>query len=723
MTTLLRQESEVSMFSGPGPNPLKNLSNKFTGVDVPDPITFVVGEEWCNRPNLYPRQATAIKVIFLRNDLLTDYDHEVIDEWENQYRLTNGNEGLAPGVRDKMRALAVCPCGHSAVRHAKHRDACAECGLCKQYGGHKWFREVLLVMGRRAGKGHLTALCMAYVLWNYMSHGDPQRHYGVDRDKKLVALIFAGKRDQAKSTVFADLVNVITGSHCFLEWLSQDHAEKLSIYAPNDTVRRRKQAERGVRSDRDQATFVIQPRESTVMAGRGPTSFMQAYDEMAHVVASGANRSAEEVYDAAKPSLDQFGKDAFIMEPSSPWQMLGQFYDNWLRANEVDEDGEFVYPDMLSLQLASWDIYKDWQETVGGQMPLFPEGFAGDLHEYIDEDGNQVAKHPTFYPLRGAIQVFDEQMEREKRAKPDTFKVEREAKWATALDAYLNEQKVAQIFQPWADRPEKYGPPEILKVRRGIMVHTYKGHADPSKVNDKFGIAVAHAEYDAEGMPHCVFDLLHHFDPADFPDHIVDYGEVDDWLWENVIQAFMPEEFTFDQYNSTSSIQRLQKKIREHPMPKRVQVFEKTVTRAQDWEVKENAKAAINLDLVHCFSTDDPHAARAELELRFLQLVNGRVDHPSSGPVQSKDIADCMMECIDVLIGEQVNNFLHKELSNFRPGAALQGGIDPFQAMRQGGASREDDEILGAMKAFSAGRGRQEYTPSLNRGRGRRSGR
>src|SRR5207237_861538 len=134
---------------------------------------------------------------------------------------------------------------------------------------------------------------------------------------------------------------------------------------------------------------------------------------------------------------------------------------------------------------------------------------------------------------------------------------------------------------------------------QGILTHTYKGHADPSKVNDKFGVAIAHVEYDEEGKPHCVFDRLHHFDPIDFPDRIVDYEEVDEWLWNNMIKAFVPEEFTFDQYNSTSSIQRLQKKVRMETMPKRVQIFEKTTTRAYDWEVKENAKAAINLGLVH----------------------------------------------------------------------------------------------------------------------------
>jgi len=640
-----------------GPTDLHTL---YMGIEVPDPITFIVGERWLNRPNLYPRQATLIKIIFLRDDLFTDYDRGVIAEWEEAYR-TTGNNGIVPNIMWRIKWLKA--------------------------NGYKWFREVLLVMGRRAGKGHVTALAMSYVLWNYMAKGDPQGFYGVDRDKRLACLIFAGKRDQAKATVYGDLNNVITGSACFAPFISSIQNERISIYAPHDFVRMKNMAEKGLRTERDMATFEIMPKESTTMAGRGPTSFQQCYDEMAHVVAAGANRGADEVYQSAKPSLDQFGKDAFICEPSSPWQMMGQFFENYQRSIALDDQGNPANPNFLMIQLASWDIYLGWE--LAEILPLFPEEFTGDLGEYAEVDP------PRFHPLRGAIQVFDDEMVREKAANPETFAVERESHFATALDAYLNEQKVIQIFQPWVDRPAKYGPPLILPQRQGLLVNTYKGHADPSKVNDKFGVALAHTEYDEQGRAHCVFDVLHHFDPADFPDHTIDYEHVNEWLWENLITKFYPEEFTFDQYNSLSSIQSLNKKIRAANLPKHVNVFEKTATRPYDWMVKENSKAAINLGLVHA-----PQNERAELELRFLQLVNGRVDHPSAGPVQSKDIADAMTECIHVLIGEQVQNFLHSDLQGLRPSANTMGS--PFPQMNQGGP---ENNLLQQMSGFTRARG------------------
>lgn len=673
MTAVASRAARMTGPSLPGiPFDPHNIHQMFTGIQVPDPITFVVGEEWLNRPNLYPRQATLLKIIFLRDDLFTEYDLGVIEEWEENYRQT-GNNGIVPNVRFRIKLL--------------------------KRQGYKWFREVLLVMGRRAGKGHVTALAMAYVLWQYMATGDPQSHYGIDRDKRLAALVFAGKRDQAKATVFGDLFGIITGSTCFAPYVSSTQVERLSIYAPHDFVRMRKMAQRGLTTQRDMATFEILPKESTPMAGRGPTSFMQAWDEMAHVVTGSAGVDVGKVYEAAKPSTDQFGKDAFLIEPSSPWQMMGKFFENYNEAIAVDEDGDPVRANYLMIQLASWDIYVDWERAVF--LGMFPDGFAGDLGEYA-----HLEFAPRFQPLRGAVQVFDDEMEREKAANPETFAVERESHFAVSLDAYLNSAKVDQAFDPWLERPEKYGPPLITEQHAGLLIHTYKGHADPAKVNDKFGYALAHVEIDEQGKWHCVFDRYGCFYPADFPGNIIDYEHVDDWLWDNLVTRFYPEEFTFDQYNSTSSIQKMQKRIRASSMPKHVNVFEKTATRPYDWQVKENSKAAFNLNLVHIPKNVKDYE-RARDELKFLQLVNGRVDHPTAGPVQSKDIADSMMECIHVLIGEQTRNFLHSDLNGLRPGMNTLG--DPFPGMTSEGAtSQAERERLGAMSGFSRARGNMD---------------
>jgi hypothetical protein len=958
----------------------------FLGLEIPDPITFVVSPQYLNRPNLYPRQATLLKCFFLREDLFTPYDYQVVAEWDEQYRTakTTNEQRAAQAQLDMVAELDGDPAMAQVLADLEQLELNEDRPKMPIGGtpdllrrmraakalGYQWFREILLVMGRRAGKGHISALAMAYVLWNYMAKGDPQDHYGVDRDKKLACLIFAGKREQAKANLWRDLVNVVTGGPCFAPYIASSLGEKLSVYAPHDFIRIDEMMQRGIKTALDMATFEILPKESTLMAGRGPASFCldpmtpvltadlewkpikdlqpgehlvgvdeypeekgrqrklrdaevkkvwwtrkealrltfedgsnvvcsrdhrwltrdkgkggatkwrfsrnltigshikhladpweedrsweagylagmydgegcvpemarssagvliaqkpgvvldetkaalkelgfevvpanvaaynpddsaeewairgtaecmrflgqvrprrllprarrvwegiamrggvtpsgrardnsyktivsieelpeqdlvdietstgtfianglvshncMGFDEMAHVVASGANRSAEEVYKASVPSLDQFKKDGFLIEPSSPWQMTGQFYSNYERSVAVEPDGEPTYPAIMMIQLASWDIYLDWQ--IAHELPLFPEGFTGDNDEYENVEA------PGFRVLKNAIQTYDDQMRKLEKADPDTFAVERRAQWATVMDAYLDPDKVDAVFGAWAGRPPQYGGQLIVPTTEGILSNEYKGHADPSSVNCRFGIACAHVEYDLQGRPHVVFDKIHHFDPADFPNHTIDYEEVEDWIWDDIIAPFQPAEFTFDQYNSVGSTQKLVKKVAKARLPKKVNVFIRDANATYNWQVAECFKAAINMGLVHA-----PEYEEGALELKFLQKAPkaNRVDHPTVGPVQTKDIADAIMITTWSLIGEWITGY--KEMLNAASASgALMGGLHGSSPRTPEAAAPDQDSQaqFDALRRFSRTRtGRDGWEAGLGRHR------
>lgn len=126
-----------------------------TKLVIPNIIDFVTGKNYLNQPNLYPRQALLLKLICLSPELLSAYDHRVLEQWgagftavgEPGARRYAGTEGLPPDVLQRME-----------LRHEE---------------GRRWFGEVVLVLGRRAGKGYLTALVAAYVLWCFYSHRRP----------------------------------------------------------------------------------------------------------------------------------------------------------------------------------------------------------------------------------------------------------------------------------------------------------------------------------------------------------------------------------------------------------------------------------------------------------------------------------------------------------------------------------------------------------------------
>lgn len=628
---------------------------------------------------MYPRQSTLIKVVFLRDDLFTDYDRQVIAEWQQRFRDTNPD---AADNKFSARTKGIQPDLYERIAYLKRR-------------GYRWFPELILALGRRAGKGYLAALCMAYVLWNYLALGNPQEHYGIDENKPLAIAVFAGKKEQAKENLWGDLYSLITSAPCFTDYISEAQAESLTVYAPYDFVRMRKMAQRGIASTKDMASFRILPRESTPLAPRGPAGCILGFDEAAHVRNAGVTREFKVVYGAARPSLDQFGTDGFVVLPSSTWEMIGGFYELWeqsLSREPAPEPGETMpaFPTKLMIQLESWAVYEDWERAH--LLPLFPPGFTGDLGEHDPED------LPLLRPLKGAIQAYDEEMQREEKANPDTFAVERRSDWQTALDAYLNASRIDAMFAPWEGRLPENGRPELEMQARGPLSVTYTAHGDPSSVNCRFGLVVAHEEAGSDGLQHAVLDLVHFWDPADFGDHTIDYDEVRDWIFGNVVLRFQPDEVTFDQFNSVASVQALQKMVRGARLQKNIMVYERTATAALNWSTWEVFKAALNMGLAH----SPPHAELKD-ELRFVQKPEGqaKVVPATSGPVQTKDIADCAAIVVARLLGEQMRAYLAKDLRTQRPQAAQQGGRDALDRFAPDGFN----PYAGALSAPLTGRG------------------
>lgn len=934
---------------------------------IPDIIEWTVSDKYLNRPNLYPRQATFLKIIFLQDDLFTQFDYDVIGEWEERFQQT-GTEGLNPGILDRIRI--------------------------NKANGRPWFRETQAVWGRRGSKGYIGALAGSYVLWHFMHRpGGPQNYYGIDRDKRLTGIVFAGKKEQAAANQWRDLNNIIIGGPCFAPYISRAQTERLTIYAPTDILRYERQLAAGIESEIDLATFEVIPAPSTTMAARGPASFCldpetpvltadlrwvpikdlsvgdevvgldenpecpgaqrkmrraqvlatswtkkpalrltfedgtsvvcsedhrwltkelgkggaskwryantlkpgnkikwivdpweeersaeagylkgffdgegcvsgwsgrsgksvyfsqnegpvldhvlallndrdyhldlnthqspvcrqwmitgsaqamrflgsirpirlmnnaasvwegvaprggnngtrerpesakiivlierlpeqdlvdiqttthtflanglvshncQMYDEQAHVINSTSNADAEQVYASATPSLDQFKKDGFIYAPSSPWAKTGQFFTNWELAIEMEPDGSPTYPERLMLQLPSWGPYEDWDEAH--RIPMRPPVQVGVIETKTEVKKRKTIKGkrrtvteievktiPKFEPdeigpfkrLKGAIQEFDDDMRQLQRANPETFKVERLAQWAESLDAYLNPIMVERIFKPWNG--------EMLFIQNsGVLSQTYIAHGDPANTNKRFGWSMAHRVWvpkiDEEtgkedgGAWHVVFDRIRCWEPADYPDHTLDYDDVMGDIWEQDVKKFYPEDVSFDQFNVPATIGWLRKKIAKEQLPKGIVVHEVTRTRPLNWRHFELFKAAINMGLVHApmhlLEKDESGewkvnyaSSEVENELKFLEEKNGVVDHPSSGPVQTKDIADTMVEVVVHLIGKQLATFLGQEFDDVGLSGSAPLGTDPGRHTRTQ-ADDMGDRLTGSTSAVRRG--------------------
>jgi len=580
---------------------------------IPNIIDFVTGVDYLNQPKLYPRQALLLKLMCLSPELLTAHDHKVLKQWgdgftavgESGSRRFAGTGGLPPDVLDRIE-------------------------VCRQEG-RRWFGEVVLVLGRRAGKGYLTSLVAAYVLWCFMATGDPQEHFGIDRHKRLSGMFFAGERTQAADNLFRDVRQLVINAPCFARYLAVDLKNRLVICSPADLRRTARSAAQSA----DEASFVLDARPTTGLAGRGPAAFLVVFDEMAHLGVATA-RSADEVYEAAVPALDQFDKDSLIVQASSPWSQQGKFYNRYQDALALTDQDIAVNPTLLTVQLPSWAPYEDWELTAQpGGLEMYPGG-------------------PPFQEIRQA--VINEAAARKREATdPQRFAVERSAQWAVSFRAFLDRDLVDAIFQR---------TPQTPLIGAAALDTEYVIHVDPSTNRANYAMVVAHREPAAAGaLPHVVIDDITVFTPQEFGGRIEQTACLD--RLKSLISKYAPTSVTFDQHQSALAIELLRPWVQQQDLPRRATVSMRTATGPHNARLAEIFQAAIGLRLVHAVEHQLAH-----LELLHLEVQpHGKVDHPTYGPIQSSDVADCFFEVTEQLIGGAVASSLGDiTISGSQPG-------------------------------------------------------
>ncbi len=619
---------------------------------VPDCAEFFHGLDCMAQPTLYPRQSTLLRVVFCELENLTEFDHAVIDEWEAGFVRREPTLGApeswepAPD-QDYTRGTP----GDVRERMAEMRRQ-----------GRRWFREVNLVCGRRAGKGHLGALIASKVIWSLLALGDPQAYFGIPRSKVIQLPVFAGNREQARFNLFADIVGAIVAAPCFAPYIVKLTRDRLVLATPADLSR----------PDRHYAgTIEIVAKEATVIAGRGAATIAQFFDEMAFIDPSTSKADAEELYSAATPALDQFGEWSMAWEGSSPHHQTGEFYAIHCRGREIDPvTHQAAYPEILTAQAASWDLYRDWDRAE--EIPICTQAEADKVAALRAPDGSP----RCFGPIRRPVSTYDHQMRQEQRKDPDKFAVERLGQWATVADAFLRPEQVDRLFAPYLGRT-------LNPVEHGILSRGYVIAVDPAAKRDAFTWIAGHLEIDGDGHPHVVVDLVRRWLPADY-DHELPLDEVLDRLVED-IRAFRAEAVILDQYGGDFVRQGLNQRLYAQPRAGQSIVIKKDRTRGRNLHGAAVLREALQLGHVHCYP--EPQLGR---ELRFLRETPGGIAAPTSGPVQTDDLAIALMVLVEHFLGEAAEAPLFGALAGTPLGVVQADPDDPIAQLRNFGFSRRN---------------------------------
>ena len=553
-------------------------------------VEFAESSEFCNKP-LYPRQRVLLKLIFLEE--MEGWEEDVLSEWINN---PHGEVAISPNIRERRQRLID--------------------------EGYSHFREIILVGGRRASKGHITGLAIAKKFWNLIALNNPQEHYGIDSDKQVYCTIIAASEDQAKKYQFADARGSIMACRAMQPYLQRILNTEIHIRTPNDD---RRQTELGHTNVKIPASLIVRASAANAATLRGEATIVAVMDEMAHMMEGVSSKSsADEIYDAMTPALDQFGEDALIFQNSSPYTKIGKFYENYCKAMNIDmESGQKVKDNidfrMLSFQYPSWELYRDWG---------------------MDKRFRRALVLPPSQ---------SEPMRLEERKNPEKFAVERRAQFAEVMEGYLNAEMVDRIFRPFEGR-------QLLtkKDRMGFGPEViFKAHGDPATTDKNFGFAMGHLEFfeDEEGreQPHVFFDFLHAWIPSEYENHTINYLDIQDEILDWILK-FRPQDVSFDQFQSNALMNYLRREISKKGAAT-MNIREVTATEKVNMRRAEIFKTAINLGLVHA-PNDNRFSELVKNELKFLQRKGNKIEHQTVGPVQTKDIADCMFEVVSYLAGQ-----------------------------------------------------------------------
>lgn len=461
---------------------------------IPDIITFCYDEKYLNFKNLgiklRPMQEIVLKVF---------------------YRGSQGNQNL------KLTEAQIQLC----KKHAVDPDPLSKKdNVLKKYQSGQVFRQLVLVLGRRAGKNFTSSIIATYQALRLlqMPGGNPSAIYNLAGAAKISILTIACSKPQA-SLAYIEIKDRILRSNYFKDKLGAGglglQVDKICLNTKFD--KQKNAAAKASGLPQEKGSIQIEVGHSNSDSLRGKSVWMMIMDEVAMYGQTGGSSSGDQMYGAMSPSLATFTKktgkrvlrkdgteedetvcDSKIVSISSPRGQNGIFYKLFSESHKVKQ--------RLTFQLASWianDIYsKDKLRQQNAHMSQ---------QQFMMEFGAQFsgAAGSNFFP----------------------------------------KELVQKSFQPG------YYMREF-----GASGHVYFAHLDPATSSHNYSLTICHRQafFNQQTKKRdfkVVIDLIKYWSPQ--PGSFINTDEIDAYVI-SLKKKFFLGMVTYDSWNSDRSIKRLQ---------------------------------------------------------------------------------------------------------------------------------------------------------------------
>lgn len=233
-------------------------------------------------------------------------------------------------------------------------------------------RELVLAIGRRAGKTTLSSIFASYEVYRLLNLGNPQEYYGLPNGNRIQIISVATDKDQA-SILFNEVTGHLAKCEYFRPYIANNTQSHIMFRTPYDIERygptARQQNGKFV-SFNGKASLRVTFKSSSPKGLRGSGNVVVIMDEMAHYMNKG-EASAKSIYDAVTPSTAAFSPkdpktgypitkpdgseypvESRIITISSPLNRTGQFYDLYQKAISKGEGAQ----NMLAIQAPTWEV-------------------------------------------------------------------------------------------------------------------------------------------------------------------------------------------------------------------------------------------------------------------------------------------------------------------------------------------------------------------------------
>ena len=387
----------------------------------------------------------------------------------------------------------------------------------------KEFSELLLVLGRRAGKSLLVSIIALYESYKLIEIGNPQLYFGnLNEGDTITILNVAVSEMQAKEAVFDKIKPLITGSAYFKSKISPGSLVGRSVrfLTARDKEINEQLVKEGLPSK--EGTIYLLSGHSNSDSLVGKTILIVIIDEMASMVGKdGSKMSDEELYIKLKNSVLTFGSKGKIICISNPLTRDGKFFELY--------EQSFVDDRILMIQLPSYIVN--------------PTLNAKDL---------EAEKHAA-----------------QKSGNYEHYKMQIEARFSGgAADPFIPPEFVDVAFQKGSSR---------RRAERGNPNLLYFMHLDPANNSDNYALSVVHIEEDPFNLDEnnrptktVIVDHINMWQPSELGEP-VNISDVDQYVID-LTRRFNIVSITYDQWESASSSQLLQRM----GLPARITPFSST---------------------------------------------------------------------------------------------------------------------------------------------------